>query len=141
MRPSRARLGRAIRRCTPWLAAAAAAALGSSLPAHAAYRTARGLYLDCAAGVDGGTTAATAKLRPCADYLLQIFNDWNLNQENGICSAHVGAELPEAYVAYWRGRRGDALSGSLTSAETSVRQFLDSQKHPCPMPDPKTHPP
>jgi hypothetical protein len=141
MRPSPAWLGRAIRRCAPSLVLAAAVCLGPSLSAHAAYRTARGLYLDCAAGVSDGTTPATAKLRLCADYLLQIFNDWNLNQESGICSARVGAELPGAYVAYWQAQRSDVLSGRLTSAETSVRQFLDSQKHPCPVPDLKTNPP
>jgi hypothetical protein len=143
MRPFLVGLGRAFVRWTPRLfAAAVTLALASSLPAHAyVYRTARGLYQDCAAGVSGGMTTARAKLRPCADYLLQIFNDWNLNQENGVCSAHVGDELPAAYVAYWQARRSSRFAGSLTSADASVREFLDSQKQACPMPDPKTTPP
>ena len=143
MRPFLVGLGRAFARWTPRLVPAAVAlALASGLPAHAyVYRTARGLYQDGAAGVSGGTTTATAKLRPCADYLQQIFNDWNLNQENGICSAHVGHELPAAYVAYWQARRSSRFAGSLTSADASVREFLDSQKQACPMPDPKTNPP
>jgi hypothetical protein len=104
-------------------------------PVHAyAYKTARGLYRDCAAG------ASPEKRRRCADYIEQIFNNWNLNQDNGICSQHVGKELPDAYLDYWRARGIGFMSGISTSAETSVNEFLDSQKQACPF-DPKTHPP
>jgi hypothetical protein len=110
--------------------------------AHAfAYKTARGLYQDCVVGLAGHDTAATPKYRRCAGYIEQIFNNWNLNQDNGICSRHVGAALPKAYVAYWRARGLGLLRGTFTSAQTSVNEFLDSQKQPCPTQDPKTHPP
>jgi hypothetical protein len=113
----------------------------SAAPAHAyIYRTARGLYEDCASGGELGETS-TQKYRRCADYIGRIFNNWNLNQDNGVCSRHVGDELPPAYVAYWRAKRQGFLSGAFTSAETSVNEFLDSQRQPCPVPDPKTHPP
>jgi hypothetical protein len=111
-------------------------------PVHGnVYKTARGLYKDCSAGQSGGGGASTEKRRRCADYIDRIFNNWNLNRDNGICSRHVGDELPGAYLDYWRARGTGLLSGLLTSAETSVNEFLDSQKHPCPTLDPKTNPP
>jgi hypothetical protein len=111
-------------------------------PAYAfAYKTARGLYQDCVAGITGRKAGGTEQYRRCADYIEQIFNNWNLNQDNGICSRHVGEELPKAYVEYWRARDLGLLSGAFTSAETSVNEFLDSQKQPCPTQDLKTHPP
>lgn len=114
----------------------------SVTPAHGfVYRTARGLYDDCAAGVDGHTTGAPQKYRHCIGYIHQIFNNWNLNQDNGICSRYYGDQLPRAYVDYWRAKGLGFLSGTFISAETSVNQFLDSQKQPCPVPDLKTNPP
>ena len=111
-------------------------------PVHAnVYKTARGLYEDCAAGESGRGVPSTEKRRRCADYIGQIFDNWNLNQDNGICSQHVGVELPGAYVDYWRARGMGLVSGVTTSAETSVNEFLDSQKRPCQTPDPKTNPP
>ncbi|HZB93941.1 MAG TPA: hypothetical protein VE397_21010 [Stellaceae bacterium] len=105
------------------------------------YRTAGGLYRDCAAGTAERTEAAAQRYQHCLRFIEQIFNSWNLNQDNGICSRHIGGELPKAYVDYWRERHLGVISGALTSGETSVNQFLDSQKQPCPVPDPKTHPP
>ena len=106
-----------------------------------AHRTARGLYNDCAVGETGGAGASTERYQRCADYIDRIFNDWNLNQANGICSRHFGSELPRAYVEYRRARGMGFLSGRLTSAAASVKEFLDSQKQPCQVPDPKTNPP
>ena len=103
-----------------------------------AYRTAYGLYADCAADKKGPTQQATERYRRCADYIGGIFNNWNLNQRPGICSQHVGRELPEAYLKYWRDM--GFLSGVLMSARRSVNEFLDSQTQPCPI-DPKTTPP
>jgi hypothetical protein len=105
-----------------------------------AYRTARGLYDDCAAREGGRDGASAERRQRCADYIAGIFNNWNLNQDNGICSQHVGSELPDAYLTYWRARGIGFLSGIVTSAKTSVNEFLDSQKQPCPT-DPKTSPP
>lgn len=109
--------------------------------AHAdAYRSAGSLYRDCAAGSRDGFAAAQ-RHRRCADYIDRLFNNWNLNQDNGICSKHVGDELPRAYVEYWRAKHVGFWWGEFTSAQTSVNEFLDSQRQPCPVPDPKTHPP
>lgn len=111
-------------------------------PAHAfVYRTARGLYQDCAAGIGQQSAASQQRYRQCADYIHRIFNNWNLNQDNGICSRYYGDQLPKAYVDYWRLKGLGFLSGAFVSAERSVNQFLDSQKQPCPTPDPKTNPP
>ena len=106
-----------------------------------AYKTARGLYHDCVAGITDHDATATQKYSRCTGYIDQIFNNWNLNQDNGVCSRHVGAELPKAYVEYWRIRGLGLFRGTFTSAQTSVNEFLDSQKQPCPTQDPKTHPP
>jgi hypothetical protein len=105
------------------------------------YKTARGLYRDCAAGTATHTETARQRYRRCADFIDQIFNNWNLNQDNGICSRYDDGELPKAYVEYWRRRRQGLLPGLFTSAESSVNEFLDSEKQACPVPDPKTHPP
>jgi hypothetical protein len=103
-----------------------------------AYRTAHGLYADCLAGENGSTQEATERRRRCADYIARIFNNWNLNQRPGVCSQHVGRELPRAYLHYWR--EMGFVSGVLMSAETSLNEFLDSQTQPCPI-DPKMTPP
>jgi hypothetical protein len=105
------------------------------------YRTARGLYNDCAAGESGRDAAAQDRGQSCLEYIVRTFNNWNLNQENGVCSQHVGLELPKAYLEYWRARSLGLLSGIVLSAETSVTDFLDSEKQPCPVPDPKVTPP
>jgi len=105
------------------------------------YKTAHGLYRDCAAGIASHSETARQRYRRCADFIEQIFNNWNLNQDNGICSRYADGELPKAYVEYWRHRRRGLLPGLFTSAESSVNQFLDSEKQTCPVPDPKTHPP
>ena len=58
--------------------------------AHAAnYNTARRLYQDCAA-----TGAANAgRHQRCAEYLVQLLDNWNLNQDTSVCARHVGKEL------------------------------------------------
>lgn len=119
----------------------AASASSIALAEESVYSTGGGLYRDCAAGTDEHTEAAAQRYQRCLSFIQQIFNNWNLNQDNGICSRHIGGELPKAYVEYWRGRHLGVVSGVLISAETSVNQFLDSQKQPCPVADPKTHPP
>ena len=119
------------------------ALLGWSMaPAHGfVYDTARGLYRDCVVGLNEHSAAAQQKYRRCSDYIHRLFNNWNLHQDNGICSRYYGDQLPQAYVAYWRAKGLGLLSGAFISAETSVNQFLDSSKRPCPVPDLKTNPP
>ena len=90
------------------------------------------------AGENGPPQQATARRLRCADYISGIFNNWNLNQRPGVCSQHVGRELPRGYLQYWRDM--GFLSGVLMSAERSVNEFLDSQTQPCPI-DPRTTPP
>jgi hypothetical protein len=124
------------------LACAVALLALTIVPAHGSvYRTAHGLYRDCSAGTDGNSATAKQKLRSCADFLNRIFNNWNLNQDNGVCSRHFGNELPKAYVEYWRVRGLGPLDGLLTSAVASANQFLDSQRQACPTPDLMTSPP
>ncbi|HUH85609.1 MAG TPA: hypothetical protein VLX85_13450 [Stellaceae bacterium] len=105
------------------------------------YGTALGLYEDCAAGEGENSAVADEKHRHCTDYIGVIFNDWNLSQDIGVCSRHFGSELRTAYVDYWRARGLGFPSGIFLSAETSVREFLDSQTQPCPKPNPKANPP
>lgn len=108
----------------------------------APYRSERALYKDCAAGMSSARGVAGAeRLEQCSDYLHQVLNEWNLEQDNGICARHVGADLPGAYVRYWQARGVGLIGSEFTSAKTSVTEFLDSEKAPCPVPDPKTHPP
>ena len=111
--------------------------------AHAdAYATARGLYRDCAAGVSqSAAPAAEAQLARCAGYLRQVLDGWNLEQDNGMCARYVGNDLPKAYVTYWSARGLGLIAGTFTSAERSAKEFLDSERMPCRVPDPKTHPP
>jgi hypothetical protein len=97
-----------------------------------AYRTARGLYQDCAAPARMRNGVPTVQRERCNDYLEQALNAWNLNQDNGICSRHSGAALPDAYVRYWKARGLGVLKGEFTSAEASVYEFLDSQRQRCP---------
>jgi len=111
---------------------AAALALWSGIAEADAYKTARGLYEDCAAPTTLANGAATQQRVRCGDYLESLLNAWNLNQDNGVCSSHVGSDLPDAYVQYWRARGLGFLSGEFRSAEASVNDFLDSQKQPCP---------
>jgi len=116
----------------------AAAVLLLAVPAGAAsaaeYHSARALYADCAAPAMLKNGAPTERREQCADYIDHVFNAWNLNQDNGICSRHVGYQLPDAYVQYWRTRGLGFLMGEFRSAEASVNDFLDSQKQPCPPP-------
>lgn len=98
------------------------------------YRTARALYADCAAPAMLKNGAPTERREHCADYIDRVFNAWNLNQDNGVCSRHIGYQLPDAYVKYWRSRGLGFLEGAFRSAEASVNDFLDSQKQPCPPP-------
>lgn len=114
------------------LAALLLLALSTGAAAAAEYKTARGLFEDCAAPATIKTGAASGPRERCADYLDRVFNAWNLNQEPGVCSRHIGRELPDAYVKYWRARGLGFLSGEFRSAEASVNDFLDSQKQPCP---------
>jgi hypothetical protein len=113
-------------------AAAALSALLSSAASAQEYKTARGLFADCEAPATLKDGAPSSARERCADYLDRVFNAWNLNQDNGVCSRHVGAQLPDAYVKYWRARGLGILSGEFRSAEASVNDFLDSQKQPCP---------
>jgi uncharacterized membrane protein len=122
----------AMRHAPIWLAVAALLALSSGAGAAQEYKTARSLFEDCAATAALKSGAQSEPRERCADYLDRVFNAWNLNQDNGVCSRHVGAQLPDAYVKYWRNRGLGFLSGEFRSAEASVNDFLDSQKQPCP---------
>jgi hypothetical protein len=113
------------------IAIAAALVLSAAAAQAYTYKSARRLYEDCAAPAVSQTGVATIRREQCTDYLNQVLNAWNLNQDNGVCSAHVGAALPDAYVRYWRKRGLGFLSGELRSAERSVNDFLDSQKQAC----------
>ena len=114
---------------------AAAALLLLAAGAHAAtYKRARLLYDDCAAPAKLASGVPTTRRQRCTAYLNQVLNAWNLAQDPGTCSRHVGAELPDAYVAYWHKRGLGLLGGEFRSAEASVNDFLDSQKQRCPQP-------
>lgn len=113
-------------------AAAALLVLWTGAAAAQEYKTARSLYADCAAPATLKNGAPSGARERCNDYLDRVFNAWNLNQDNGVCSRHVGPQLPDAYVKYWRSRGLGVLSGEFRSAEASVNDFLDSQKQPCP---------
>lgn len=100
--------------------------------AHAyTYKSARKLYDDCAAPATLKNGAPTARREQCLGYLKQALNAWNLTQDNGTCSAHVGEGLADAYVKYWQKRGLGVLKGEFRSAEASANDFLDSQKQPC----------
>lgn len=114
------------------LVAATLLALSGAAAAAQEYKTARSLFTDCAAPAIVANGAPSEARARCADYLDRVFNAWNLNQDNGVCSRHIGAQLPDAYVKYWRARGLGILSGEFRSAEASVNDFLDSQKQPCP---------
>jgi hypothetical protein len=115
-----------------WLAIAAVLALSAGAADAYTYRTARKLYDDCAAPATLKSGVPTAQRQRCTGYLGQVLNAWNLNQDIGVCSAHTGKGLPDAYVAYWKKRGLGVLKGEFRSAEASVNDFLDSQKQPCP---------
>ncbi|HZB92357.1 MAG TPA: hypothetical protein VE397_13000 [Stellaceae bacterium] len=106
----------------------------STAAAHAAYtyKSARKLYDDCAAPAKLKNGAPTVKREQCTAYLNQVLSAWNLNQDNGVCSAHTGGQLPDAYVHYWQKRGLGVLKGEFRSAEASVNDFLDSQRQHCP---------
>ena len=125
-----------------FIVAAVFAALLSGSAEAAAYSTERGLYKDCNAGTAASADlAAKAALARCTDYLKQVLDGWNLEQDNGICARYVGRALPPAYVDYWRARGKGFIGGTFTSAERSVKEFLDSEKVRCPTADLKTNPP
>jgi hypothetical protein len=110
--------------------AAAAQAQTTSTTYH--YKSARRLYDDCAAPAMLKSGVPTANRERCTGFLTQALNAWNLTQENGVCSAHSGKELPDAYVAYWKKRGLGVLKGEFRSAEASANDFLNSQKQRCP---------
>jgi hypothetical protein len=113
------------------IAAALSLALSAGAASAAEYKTARSLYADCAAPATLKNGAPSERREQCTDYLERVFNAWNLNQDNGVCSRHFGDQLPDAYVAYWRSRGLGFLSGAFRSAAASVNDFLDSQKQAC----------
>ena len=94
------------------------------------YKSARGLYRDCAGGVAGSTVEARIKRTHCADYLDRIFDGWILSQYNDVCTHVRRSELPKAYVEYWN-ERGLDLTSRLRSHAASVREFLDAQATRC----------
>jgi hypothetical protein len=114
------------------IAAALLLAVSDGAASAAEYHSARTLYDDCAAPAVLKDGAPTDQRERCADYIDRVFNAWNLNQDNGVCSRHVGYGLPDAYVKYWRTRGLGFLKGEFRSAEASVNDFLDSQRQPCP---------
>ena len=114
------------------LVIAAGLALAGGAAHSASYKTARKLYDDCAAPAKTAGGVTTAKRKQCAAFLDQSLSAWNLAQNSNVCSRNVGAELPDAYVAYWKKRGLGFLKGEFRSAQASVNDFLDSQKQPCP---------
>jgi hypothetical protein len=113
------------------LAAPAALAFSAGAAQAYTYKSARKLYDDCAAPATLKNGAPTVRRLHCLEFLKQALNAWNLTQDNGICSAHIGKELPDAYVKYWQKRGLGVLKGEFRSAEASANDFLDSQKQPC----------
>jgi hypothetical protein len=111
-------------------AIAAILLLSSGSAAAYQYKSARALYRDCAAGVAAATADGQIKRNRCADYLDRVFDSWVLAQRSGVCSQHNRAELPKAYVEYWR-EKGLGLSGRVRSPFASVKEFLDSQSRQC----------
>jgi len=116
------------------IAAALLLALSTGAASAVEYHSARSLYDDCAAPSMLKNGAPTERRESCADYIDRVFNAWNLNQDNGTCSRHVGYQLPDAYVQYWRQRGLGLFKGEFRSAESSVNDFLDSQRQSCPPP-------
>lgn len=106
----------------------AAAIVLSSAPSSATYEyhTARALFRDCSAAKDSG------RWRNCAEVLHALYNSWQLEQGDRVCSTVKISVLPEAYVGYWRERGLGFLSGEFRSATASVHDFLDSARRPCP---------
>jgi hypothetical protein len=104
-----------------------AALLASHRPAAAyEYRTARALFHDCSSAKDSD------RWRNCAETLRVLYDNWQLEQGDRICSQLTVKALPDAYVKYWRQRGLGFLSGEFRSATTSVNDFLDSARKPCP---------
>jgi hypothetical protein len=104
---------------------AAMALSGQPAPAYE-YTTARALYRDCSA------EKGSDRRRNCAESLHLLYDNWQLEQGDRVCSRVRVAALPDAYVAYWRARGLGFLSGEFRSALTSVNDFLDSERQPCP---------
>jgi hypothetical protein len=114
-----------------WLAGtaglAAAFLLLSGWPAAGyEYRTARALFHDCS------TAKGSDRWHNCAESLRVLYNNWQLEQGDRVCSRIVVGALPDAYVQYWRKRGLGFLSGEFRSAVASVNDFLDSARQPCP---------
>jgi len=114
-----------------WLAPAAvlgiALLLLSGWPASGyEYRTARALFHDCS------TARGSDRWKNCAESLHVLYNNWQLEQGDRVCSRLVVGVLPDAYVQYWRKRGLGFLSGEFRSAVASVNDFLNSARQPCP---------
>jgi len=115
-----------------WRGIMLAAVLVAASPTPAAhaqayvYKTARALFRDCSA------TGDVARRKRCAQYIGLIFDDWRLEQSANFCSRVPVPGLPDAYVGYWKTRGLGLLQGEFRSALSSVNDFLDSQRQPCP---------
>jgi hypothetical protein len=104
------------------------------------YPNAHALYSDCAAGDHRQDGALERRLR-CARYLQLMLDNWYLSQSSAICSRYTDEQLSAAYVAYWQRRGLGIFFGLFRSAESSAKEFLDSQAEPCSGPNPSLHPP
>jgi hypothetical protein len=120
----------------------ALAFLGFYLESARPYPNARSLYADCAAGGSEPDEAALVRRDRCRRYLGVMLDNWYLSQKSSmICSRYADGQLPGAYVAYWRQRGLGVFSEFFRSAESSAKEFLDSEAQPCPVPNPSLHPP
>jgi hypothetical protein len=109
-----------------WTALAGVLLLSGHLAAAYEYTTARALFHDCSA------EKGSDRRQSCAESLHTLYNNWQLEQGDRICSRVTVSALPDAYVAYWRDRGLGFLSGEFRSALTSVNDFLDAERRPCP---------
>ncbi len=119
----------------------ALAFVGFYLESARPYPNAHSLYADCAAGGNEPDQAALERRSQCARYLEIMLDNWNLSQSGMICSRYADDQLPGAYVAYWRQRGLGIFFGLFRSAESSAKEFFDSEAQPCPVPHPSLHPP
>jgi hypothetical protein len=119
----------------------ALAFLGFYLESARPYPNAHSLYADCAAGGRQPNPAALERRGRCARYLEIMLDNWYLSRASVVCSRYADDQLPGAYMAYWQQRGLGISAGFFRSAESAAQEFFDSEAQPCPVPNPRLHPP